>query len=159
VLAVAALAFAATTAAWVSQQLFARWPDTRPVMAYLRPAAAAGTGQRILAETAVLPRYYLYPDAAHAEVLSTSAALPYTTAAGRQLTGEAAFRQAIADRRFDRIVLDSTRSPERSRRLTALLAPNGYRLVRTFAFRDTAYSSVPFHFPRTRGHVTVWQRS
>ncbi|GAA4996838.1 glycosyltransferase family 39 protein [Kitasatospora paranensis] len=164
VLAVATLALAATSAAWVSQQLFARWPDSRPVMAYLRPAAdtggtGSGTGQRILAETAALPRYYLYPDAARAEILSTSAALPYTTTTGRRLTGEAAFRQAIADRRFDRIVLDSTRSPEQSRRLTALLAPNGYRLVRTFAFRDTAYSSVPFHFPRTRGHVTVWQRS
>lgn len=158
-LAVAVLAGAAGTAAWVSQELFARWPDTRPVMAYLRPATGTGPAQHILAETAALPRYYLYPDAVRADVLDTTGALAYTTARGQRLTGEAAYREAIADRHFDRIVLDCTRFPERSRRLTALLAPNGYRLVRTFPFHDTTYSSVPFAFPQVSGQVTVWQRS
>ncbi|MFD9123986.1 hypothetical protein [Kitasatospora sp. NPDC059571] len=155
-LAVGLLATAAATAGWVSQELVAGHPDARALTAYLRPDADPPAA--ILAENAVLPRYYLYPDPVHAAVVSTSYMLPYTTAAGRRLTGPAAYRQAIEDRRFTRIVFDYRESPEQNRRLAALLAPNGYRLARTFPFHDTAYSAVPFDFPSTDGAFAVWER-
>ncbi|MCU7825130.1 glycosyltransferase family 39 protein [Kitasatospora sp. DSM 101779] len=154
--AVALLAATAGTAGWVSQQLFTRWPDTRPVMAYLQPQA--GPAETILTGNAAVPRYYLYPAPAHTAVVSTSAAPPYRTPSGRPPTSADSWRQTVEDHRFTRIVLGGG-FPDQDRRLAALLTPNGYRRTRTFPFHSTACSSVPFAFPETSGTFTVWERS
>ncbi|MEV6212848.1 glycosyltransferase family 39 protein [Kitasatospora sp. NPDC051914] len=154
--AVALLAATAATAGWVSQQLFTRWPDTRPVMAYLQPQT--GPAETILTDTAAVPRYYLYPAPAHTAVISTAAVPPPPAPDGQPPTSADSCRQAIEDHRFTRIVLGGG-SPDQDRRLAALLAPNGYRPTRTFPFRNTAYSTVPFAFPRATGTFTVWERT
>lgn len=129
VVALAALALAAL-GAQQSGTLFHYWPNSKPLVSALKQAMGNGGGH-YLAESPSVPQYYTskLPDGAHNDWQSTYF-FGYQDAAGKYVSGLAAYKQAIADHYFKLVVLSHKETPAVDAQLDALLkGRSGYRLI------------------------------
>ena len=94
-------------------------------------------GGRYLVESSSVPRYYLRTKTTPDQWTSTNA-ITYTDRRGRQLTGEAAYFEAIRTAYFDVIVLDRTVTKELDDKLLQRLRTNDqYRLLAKLPFQNS----------------------
>jgi Dolichyl-phosphate-mannose-protein mannosyltransferase len=118
-----------------SQTRYAVWPDSRPMVATLR-AQLAPDG-RYLAESNWVALYYLR-DRTRPDRWTSTYTFDYTDGKGRRLTGEPAYRAAIAAGYFTVVELDGIDTPEVDRALVADLQRSpGYRLLAKLPYRTS----------------------
>jgi hypothetical protein len=130
-----------------SQTRYEVWPDSRPVVATLR--SQLQPNGRYLAESSWVTMYYLRTRTRPAQWTSMYT-ISYTDAKGRHLTGEPAYRSAIAAGYFDVVELDGTDTPALDRTLTAELQDNArYRLL----------ARLPWRTGGTHGTYDVWVKN
>lgn len=147
VMAVGALALA-VVGADQSSKLFDYWPRSDALVAKLKQTMGKG-GAHYLAETSAVPQYYTadLPDGARNDWQNTYY-FGYQDAAGKYVSGAAAYRQAIADRHFKLIVLSYTETPALDKEIEASLeADDGYRLIDVIPISDVFGES----------HYDVWE--
>lgn len=130
-----------------SQTRYEVWPDSRPVVATLR--AQLRPNGRYLAESSWVSMYYLRTVTRTGQWTSTYT-ISYTDSEGRRLTGEPAYRSALAAGYFDVVELDGTDTPSLDRTLIAELRTNShYRLL----------ARLPYHAGGATGAFDVWVRN
>lgn len=129
VVAVTALVLAAVGAVQ-SGDLFSYWPNSTPLVSALKQAMGKGGGH-YLAEASTVPEYYTagLPDGARNDWENTYF-FGYVDAAGKYVTGPAAYRQAVAEHYFKLIVLSYNVTPALDHEIdTPLKEHDGYRLI------------------------------
>lgn len=130
-----------------SQTRYAVWPDSRPVVATLQ--SQLQPNGRYLAESSWVTMYYLRTRTQPKQWTSTYT-ITYTDARGRRLTGEPAYRSAIAAGYFDVVELDGTDTPVLDHALTADLQKNArYRLL----------ARLPYHSAGANGTYDIWVKN
>ena len=129
VVAVTALVLAAVGAVQ-SGDLFHYWPNSTPLVSALKQAMGKGGGH-YLAEASTVPEYYTagLSDGTRNDWANTYF-FGYVDAAGKYVTGPAAYRQAIAEHYFKLIVLSYNVTPALDHEIdTPLKEQDGYRLI------------------------------
>jgi Dolichyl-phosphate-mannose-protein mannosyltransferase len=130
-----------------SQTRYEIWPNSRPVVATLR--SQLQPNGRYLAESNWVTLYYLRTRTRIDQWTSTYT-IDYTDHTGRRLTGEPAYRAAIAAGYFDVVELDGTDTPALDRTLTADLRGNPrYRLL----------ARLPYDAHGAKGTYDVWVKN
>ncbi|MCW2941279.1 MAG: hypothetical protein JWN00_4264 [Actinomycetia bacterium] len=122
-----------------SARLFAEWPDAGPMVEVLRTQVRPVTG-RYLVEESEVPRYYL-----------SSLTQPYQWTGTyfftyKGLTGQPAYRAAIADRYFDVVVFRYGPTASLDHGIDAGLA-RGYELI----------AHLPYTSGYGSGHYDIWR--
>lgn len=118
-----------------SQSRYAVWPDSRPMVATLR-AQLVPKGH-YLAESNWVALYYLR-GRTRPEQWDSTYTMNYTDTKGRHLTGEQAYRSAIAAGYFSVVELDGIDTPGLDRTLAADLQQNpSYRLLAKLPYRTS----------------------
>ncbi|HZE33124.1 MAG TPA: hypothetical protein VE198_17015, partial [Actinoallomurus sp.] len=130
-----------------SQTRYEVWPDSRPAVAALR--AQLQPNGRYLAESKWVTIYYLR-GRTRLEQWTSTYTITYTDSRGRRLTGEPAYRSAIAAGYFDVIELDGTGTPALDRALIQQLQNNPrYRLL----------ARLPYHTAGSKGMWDIWVKN
>jgi 4-amino-4-deoxy-L-arabinose transferase-like glycosyltransferase len=130
-----------------SQARYEVWPDSRPLVATLE--AQLQPNGRYLSESSWVSMYYLRTRTRPEQWTSTYT-ISYTDRKGRHLTGEPAYRSAIAAGYFDVVELDGTDTPVLDRALTADLQNNArYRLL----------ARLPYRAGAARGSFNIWVKN
>jgi hypothetical protein len=131
-----------------ARSLFNEWPDSTQVVQVLRTQVRPGV-QRILAEDAEVPRYYLNSIVSYSQ-WSNTYWFQYRDHSGRLLTGAPAWRAAIADRYFDLVVLRYGPTYATDVAIDGgLKHGNGYQLL----------AKLPFNTSFGPGNFWVWRKT
>jgi hypothetical protein len=128
-----------------AKDLYQGWPDTSSAMAKLRILARSYPGQ-YLAEDYDIPAYYLQRSVSW-QRWSNTWYLSYTRPGTRgPLTGDAAYRAAIARHHFSLVILDFLATPQTDSQIVAAMQQvGGYRVVAVL--------------PCSFGQYTIWAPS
>jgi hypothetical protein len=132
-----------------SQTRYAVWPDSRPVVAMLRSQLAPSS--RYLAESNWVVLYYLRKQTRPDRWTSMNM-ISYTDAKGRRLTGEPAYRSAIAAGYFDVVELDENLSVSGQldgALIAQLRTSPRYRLL----------AKLPYHTAFQTGTFDIWVKN
>lgn len=130
-----------------AQGFFHEWGDTTSLIRVLRTQVRPGTG-RILAEEAEVPRYYLQ-DIVDFWQWNHLYWFEYDTPAGQHLTGEAAYKAAIADGYWDIVELHYGANAKLAQAIDpGLRDGTRYELIAKLPF-DNVYGG---------GYYWVWRR-
>jgi Dolichyl-phosphate-mannose-protein mannosyltransferase len=130
-----------------SQYLYRVWPNSTELVTTLRSQLVADGHYLVEANSA--PRYYLR-EQTQPEQWTSTYAITYRGNRSAPLTGEAAYRAAIADGYFDVIVFDRTVTKELDNKLTEQLQTNpSYRLL----------TRLPFTNSRGTGTYEIWVKA
>jgi hypothetical protein len=125
-----------------AKDLYQGWPDSSSAMAHLRSLTRSYPGQ-YLAEDYDIPAYYLQSSVSW-QRWSNTWYLSYTRpGTHRPLTGEAAYRAAIAGDHFSLVILDFLATPQTDSQIVAAMQQvGGYRVVAVL--------------PSSFGQYTIW---
>ena len=125
-----------------AKDLYQGWPDTSSAMAQLRAVTRSYPGQ-YLAEDYDIPAYYLQSSVS-GQRWSNTWYLSYTRPGTRRpLTGDAAYRAAIARDHFSLVILDFLATPRTDSQIVAAMQQaGGYKVVAVL--------------PSSFGQYTIW---
>jgi Dolichyl-phosphate-mannose-protein mannosyltransferase len=130
-----------------SQELYRVWPNSTELVATLRSQLVSDGHYLVEANSA--PRYYLH-EQTQPEQWTSTYAITYHGNRSAPLTGEPAYRAAIADGYFDVIVFDRTVTKELDNKLAEQLRTNpSYRLL----------TRLPFTNSRGTGAYEIWVKA
>lgn len=122
----------------VATQMYDSWPNSRAMVAAIRPLVDADPRHHYLAEEDEVPRYYLQ-DQTQPYQWATTFSFSYTPKGGSALSGPDAYRRALADHYFTLVILDHGPTAALDEQLDATLrsGQSGYHLVAAVAAKTS----------------------
>lgn len=134
----------------VATQMYQSWPNSKAMVAAIRPVVDGDPRHHYLAEEDEVPRYYLQ-DRTQPYQWSTTFSFSYTPKTGGTLSGLAAYRAALADHYFALVILDHGPTAALDDQLEATMraGQSGYHLVAAVAAKTS-------HGPQV---FEVWESS
>jgi hypothetical protein len=130
-----------------AQGFFAEWANSDSMIRVLRTQVRPGGG-RILAEESEVPRYYLQDIVAFRQ-WNRLYWFEYTTKTGEHLSGEPAYKAAIADGYFDLVILRYGPNAELAHAIDGGLRNNG---------RYEQIAKLPYYTMFGAGDYWIWRR-
>lgn len=138
-----------------SQDRYHVWPDTTRLIATLRPQL--GPDRHYLVGANWVPQYYLRADSRPDQWTSTYS-IDYTDRRGRHLTGDPAYRAAVADGYFDVLVLNPVAGGVNRALARQLRGDARYRLLAALSYRQSSGGAF-YRVSYGTGSFQVWVRA